>query len=260
MKETPYAKPPYRVQRSRLDDVFDKDEPLPYLKVGGGEVTAVAGDGETCTVDFGDEEVAGIVVLGTAPAVGDWVEVTSRGNLMVVTDSSGEGGSGGVPLEVSYWASPVGMHISTGFTSGGIVDIAPTIRLVGDVGEQPPIPASPAINYDGAAFFNLDADGIYTVMSYVSIKSVLAKTATSPYPSMTIRMRGDGTVWNADGNLWPEERFTPPVGFTSMDGMLSVPGHYLSATSRFKTEVVVANPGTTTWNIDMWRVMVTRIG
>jgi hypothetical protein len=95
----PRAQQAYRVPRSRVDDVYDRAKPLPFVQVGAGEVIGVSGDGETCRVEFeAGVEVGGVVVLGATPDVGDWVEVHQRGDLLVVPEAAeetaaGEGGA-----------------------------------------------------------------------------------------------------------------------------------------------------------------------
>jgi hypothetical protein len=81
---------PYRVRRSRIDDYFDRDSPLPYVRVGAGEVVDVTTDAETCTVDFDGELVAGVVVLGDPPLLHDWVEIHQRGDLLVTPETPPE--------------------------------------------------------------------------------------------------------------------------------------------------------------------------
>ena len=92
MTDLPSAQSPYRVPRSRIDDNYDKGQPLPYVQVGAAEVVSVAADGETCTVDYGDgdDPISGVVVLGDPPGLGDWVEVHARGDLLVTPEVPGE--------------------------------------------------------------------------------------------------------------------------------------------------------------------------
>jgi hypothetical protein len=89
MTDLPVAQAPYRVPRSRIDENFDRGDPLPYVQVGAAEVVSVAGDGETCAVDFDGEVVGGVVVLGDPPEAGDWVEVHQRGDLLVTPEVPG---------------------------------------------------------------------------------------------------------------------------------------------------------------------------
>ena len=74
----------YRVPRSTVDDFFIMGEPEPSVSMGSAQVVSV--DGETMTVQIGDETISGVVFQGDPPDVGDYVEVQSRDDLMVVPD------------------------------------------------------------------------------------------------------------------------------------------------------------------------------
>jgi hypothetical protein len=97
------------VPRSRIDDNFDRGNPLPYVQVGAGEVVAVSGDGETCQVDFDGELVGGVVVLGDRPEPGDWVEVHARGDLLVTPE---------VPLDDALPPAPTGSYYTEVMADG----------------------------------------------------------------------------------------------------------------------------------------------
>jgi hypothetical protein len=105
----------YRVPRSRVDDLFDKGSPLPFVQVGAAEVLAVSANGEEITVDFGDEEVGGIAVLGCPPDVGDWVEIEARGDLLVTPDTGGETSieGGGAALVYVQLDEPLDVEVGT---------------------------------------------------------------------------------------------------------------------------------------------------
>lgn len=105
----------YRVPRSRLDDFYDLNTPLPSIKIGAGEVISV--EAETCTVMMGDEQVGGVVFLGDTPQIGDWVEVESRDDLLVTGDV--------VDLDEFMEGFSDGMHIvsDTEPITGGEVEI-----------------------------------------------------------------------------------------------------------------------------------------
>ena len=77
--EGPAALSSYRVPRSPVDDNFSGDAPSPVL-IGSGRVMSVEVD--TCSVMVNDEELAGVLIMGDDPDVGDIVEVWSIEDLL----------------------------------------------------------------------------------------------------------------------------------------------------------------------------------
>lgn len=77
----PVARSAYRVPRSRVDDFYERGVRTEPTRAGAAQVVSV--DGETMTVLIGDEAVSGVVIMGDAPAVGDGVELETRGDLLV---------------------------------------------------------------------------------------------------------------------------------------------------------------------------------
>ena len=89
--------------RSRVDDRYNRSQPLPNVKVGAGQVISVASDGETMTVDMDGEHVGGVVPLGCPPDVDDWVEIQQRGDLLVSPEAASDWftlGGGGATVYV----------------------------------------------------------------------------------------------------------------------------------------------------------------
>jgi hypothetical protein len=84
MTTDPAAQAALRVPRSYVDGLYVRGEQGPASRVGAGVVVSVDGY-NTCTVVINDEEVTGVVWLGTvAPRVDDVVEVEMRGDLLVI--------------------------------------------------------------------------------------------------------------------------------------------------------------------------------
>lgn len=76
------APAPRRLIRSRVDDYYDAGHPTPYKHASAGMVVSIQND--TCTVLVLDEELTGVIPLGTMPSVGDFVEVEARGQLLCI--------------------------------------------------------------------------------------------------------------------------------------------------------------------------------
>lgn len=121
--DLPFAGHPYRVPRSRIEESFDRGEPLPFQQVGAAEVTDVATDGETATVDFGfgDDPVGGVVVLGEGVEPGDWVEIHQRDDLLVIPETpSGADWTPVQPIGFTCESASGGINCSwTGEIEGG---------------------------------------------------------------------------------------------------------------------------------------------
>jgi hypothetical protein len=84
MSLDPTAAAALRVPRSYADGLYVRGEQGPASRVGVGTVVSVDGY-NLCTVLINDEEVTGVMWLGTvAPAVDDVVEVEMRGDLLVI--------------------------------------------------------------------------------------------------------------------------------------------------------------------------------
>jgi Bacterial Ig-like domain (group 3) len=91
MQEGPAALNVARVPRSFIDELWVAGEPVPASRVITGIVVSLDGDTCTCLV-AGDEEVPGIVWLGSRPPdVGDVVNIEMRGDLLVIPDEFVEG-------------------------------------------------------------------------------------------------------------------------------------------------------------------------
>ena len=129
-----------RVPRSRVDTVVEVGDPLTPTSVGAAEVVSVEGD--TVTVTIGDETVTGVVLQGETPAVGDVVEVESRGDLLVVPNLWEVGVTDGALAIVSD-AEPVpeGVEVAAGGTDAEtffvVAGSAWEIRSVPDPDQDP---------------------------------------------------------------------------------------------------------------------------
>lgn len=84
MTADPTAAAALRVPRSYADGLYIRGEQSPASRVGAGVVVSVDSS-NLCTVLINDEEITGVMWLGTvAPRVDDVVEVEMRGDLLVI--------------------------------------------------------------------------------------------------------------------------------------------------------------------------------
>jgi hypothetical protein len=84
MVKVPAAQPTARVPRSRRDDRYQPGYPPPPKRAVAGYVTSIQDSLDTVTVVVCEEPLTGVIPLGAMPAVGDVVEVESRGDLLVI--------------------------------------------------------------------------------------------------------------------------------------------------------------------------------
>lgn len=121
----PVARSAYRVPRSHVDELYVRGEPLPSLSIGAAQVVSV--EGETCTVLVGDETITGVVFLGDPPAVGDYVELESRADLIVIPDDTG-----GIPTDTFIEGiSTTAAHIVSEDDPGTLPD--ETVHIAGSM-------------------------------------------------------------------------------------------------------------------------------
>ncbi len=117
----PRIPPTRRVPRGSWDDRFVKGNPLPESRVGSGVVVSI--DGDTCTVQIGDDRIDGVIWLGEYPPyLHDPVEVEARGEILVVPpdDSAQAGGKQNVVLSDDWYFIPAESPgwLEEGYTEG----------------------------------------------------------------------------------------------------------------------------------------------